>query len=109
MTIIKWAAVGVTVLMGLANFGQITQDVNIGWKILGLVLALAALVAVIGILARKSWGGAAVIGIGATNLLAAVLGALTGLDGWPIGLVLSALGVVLGVVYTPTARPVVAA
>lgn len=109
MTIIKWAAVGVTGLMGLANLGQIAQDVNAGWKILGLALAFAAIVAVVGIIARRSWGAAAVIATGAANLLAAILGAVTGLDGWPIGLVLSALGIVLGVFYPTTTRSAVTA
>jgi hypothetical protein len=109
MVIIKWAAVGVTLLMGLANFGQVTQDVNVGWKIVGLVLALAALAAVVGVVVRASWGTAAVIAIGAVNVVAAIIGAFADVEGWPIGLVLSALGAVLGAVYASTGRQVVAA
>ncbi len=109
MAIVKWAAVAVTLLMGLGNFGQIDQDTTTGWKIFGLVLAAAALVAVVGFIARKSWAATAVIAIGAVNLLAAIIGAVAGLDGWPIGIVLSALGIVLGAVYRPTARKAVAA
>ncbi len=109
MAIVKWAAIGVTLLMGLANFAQIAQDLNAGWKILGLVLAFAALVAVVGFVARKSWGIPAVIAIGAVNLVAAIIGAVAGVDGWPVGLVLAALGILLGAVYAPTARSAVAA
>lgn len=109
MTIVKWAAAGVTLLMGLANLGQIAQDVSLALKILGVALALAALVAVVAVLARRRWGAAAVITIGAANLGAAIIGAVAGVDGWPVGLVLAALGIVLGAVYAPTAGSAVTA
>ncbi len=102
MTIVKWAAVVVTLLMGLANLGQTAQDVSVALKVLGVVLGLAALVAVVGVLARRRWGAAAIIAIGAGNLGAAIIGAVAGVDGWPIGLVLAALGIVFGGVYAPT-------
>ncbi|MGA9102547.1 hypothetical protein [Aeromicrobium sp.] len=109
MTIVKWAAIGVTLLMGLANFGLIAQDLNIGGKILGVVLALAALVAIVGVIARKGWGVPAVIAVGAFNLVGAIIAAVAGMDGWPIGAVLSALGIIFGVVYRTDSRPAVAA
>ena len=109
MGIVKWAAIGVTALMGLANVGLLGQDVAVVWKVLGVVLALPPLAAVVGLIARKAWGRSAVIAIGAINVAAAVIGAVAGLDGWPIGLVLSALGVVLGVVYVPSSRTAVLA
>ncbi len=109
MPIVKWAAIGVTLLMGLANLGQISQDLNVGWKVVGLVLALAAVVAVAGFVVRASWGTAAIIAIGAANLVAAIVAAVAGVDGWPLGLVLAALGIVFGAVYAPAARSAVAA
>lgn len=109
MVIVKWAAIGITVLMGLANLGQIAQETSVGWKVLGLVLAFAALVAVAGFAARKPWGATAVIAVAAVNLVGAVIGAITGQDGWPVGLVLSVLGIVLGAVYLQAARPAVVA
>ena len=42
MRIAKWAAIAVTVLMGLANIGLIAQS-NLALKILGAVLAAAAM------------------------------------------------------------------
>ena len=109
MAVVKWAAAAVTVLMGLANLGQVAQDNSVGWKVLGLVLAAAALVAVVGLIAGRHWGTTAVIGIGAVNLVAAIIGAVVGLDGWPVAGVLSALGIVLGTVYTPASHSAVAA
>ena len=109
MGIVRWAAIAVTALMGLANFGLIGQDVAGAVKVLGVVLALAALAALVGLATRTSWGRSAAIAIGAINAVTALVGAFTGLDGWPIGLVLSALGVVLGAVYSPASRTAVAA
>ena len=109
MAIVKWALIGVTLLMGLANFGQIAQDLNPAWKIVSLVLALAAIVAIVGLVARKSWGTPAIIAIAAVNLVGAIIGAVGSLEGWAVGLVLSALGIILGVVYSPTSRSAVAA
>ncbi len=109
MPIIKWSTVGVTLLMGLANAGQVGQEVDVAWKVLGVVLGLAALGAIFGVLARASWGATALVAVAAVNVLGAVIGAVAGQEGWPIGLVLSVLGVVLGGVYVSTARVAVAA
>ncbi len=109
MTVIKWAAVAVTLLMGLANLGQIAQDTAVGWKVLSLVLATAALVAIVGFIARRRWGTIAVIALGAVNLGAAITAAVAGFDGWPIGVVLSTLAVVLGTVHLPASRSAVTA
>ena len=38
MSNVKWAVVAVTLLMGVANLGQVAQDSTAGWKVLGLVL-----------------------------------------------------------------------
>ena len=108
MAIVKWSAIGVTLLMALANVGQIAQDINLGWKILGVVLAFAALVAAIGVVTGKSWGVPAIIAVGSANLLGAIVAGFAGLDGWPIGVVLAALAVVSAAVYRPHARSAVA-
>ena len=69
--------------------------------------AVAALVAAFGFAARKPWGARATIAVGAVNLVAAVVGAILGQDGWPVGLVLSGLAVVLTVVAGSGTRRVV--
>jgi hypothetical protein len=106
MAIAKWAAVAVTLLMGLANLGLIAQS-NFGLKILGPILAAAALGAVTGLATHKDWGTHAVIAVGTANLVATIVGAIVGLDGWPVGLVLSGLAIVLAAVSNPGTRRVV--
>jgi hypothetical protein len=108
MGIAKWAAIAVTVLLGLANLGLIAQT-NLGLKILGPILAVAALGAVVGFATHRSWAARAVIAVGAVNLIAAVVGAVVGMDGWPVGLVLSGLAIVLAAVSNPDTRRVVTA
>jgi hypothetical protein len=104
----QWAAIAVSGLMGLANLGLITQS-NVGLKIIGPVLAAAAMAAIIGFATRRPWGAHAVIAVGAVNLLTSVAGAVVGLDGWPVGLVLSGLAIVLTAVSNPRDRKVVTA
>jgi hypothetical protein len=106
MGIAKWAAIAVTLLMGLANLALVGQS-TLGLKILGPVLAVAALGAVVGLATQRSWGARAVIAVGAINLVAAIVGAIVGLDGWPVGLVLSGLAIVLAAVSNPGTRRVV--
>jgi len=103
MAIAKWAAVAVTFLMGLANAGLVLQE-NLGLRVLGSVLAVAAAASLVGLIAAKSWGAGAVIAVGAVNLVCALIGAFAGLEGWPLGLVLSALGIVLGTLSKPRNR-----
>lgn len=108
MAIARWAAAAVTLLMGLANAGLVTQD-NLALKVLGPVLALAALAAVVGIVTAKQWGVGAVIAVGALNLLASVVAAISGQSGWPISLVLSVLAIVLSTASQSRATGSVAA
>ena len=105
MGIAKWAAVAVTVLMGLANLGLVGQS-HLGLQILGPILAVAALVAVVGLATHRSWGVRAVIAVGVVNLVGAIVGAIAGLDGWPVGVVLSGLAIVLTAVSNPHTRTV---
>ncbi len=108
MAVAKWAAVAVTLLMGLANAGLVLQE-NAGLRVLGPALAVAAVVSVFGFVSGKPWGAGAVVAVGAANLVCAVVGAFAGLEGWPLGLVLSALGIVLGAVARPSSRRAVVA
>ncbi len=101
--ITKWAAVAVTSLLGLANIGLVASS-HLSLKILGPVLAVAAVIAVVGLLTARSWGTQSVIAVGAGNLVAAFAGALAGVSGWPVGMVLSGLAIVLAAVSRPAGR-----
>jgi hypothetical protein len=101
--ITKWAAIAVTSLMGLANIGLIASS-HLSLKILGPVLAVAAVISVIGLLTKRPWGTRSVIAVGVTNLIAAIAGALAGVSGWPVGMVLSGLAIVLAAVSSPGSR-----
>jgi hypothetical protein len=101
--ITKWAAIAVTSLMGLANIGLIASS-HLSLKILGPVLAVAAVISVIGLLTKRAWGTRAVIAVGVANLIAAIAGALAGVSGWPVGMVLSGLAIVLAAVSSPGGR-----
>lgn len=109
MPVVKWAAVALTLLMGLANLGQVAQDSTVGWKVLGVALAVTALIAVVAFIVGANWGAAAVITVGVVNLAAAIVAAITGLDGWPVAVVLSTLAVVLVALYTPPTHTTVTA
>jgi hypothetical protein len=106
MRIAKWAAIALTILMGLANLGLLAQS-NLALKILGPILAVAAVGAVVGFATGTSWGARAVIGVAVVNLVTALVGTTLGMDGWPIALVLSGLAIVLTAVSHPGARQVV--
>jgi hypothetical protein len=101
--ITKWAAIAVTSLMGLANIGLLASS-HLGLKILGPVLAVAAVISVIGLLTKRPWGTRSVIAVGVANLIAAVAGALAGVSGWPVGMVLAGLAIVLAAVSSPGSR-----
>ena len=107
MGIAKWAAIALTILMGLANLGQLAQN-SLGLKLLGVVLAAAAFGAAAGLATQRRWGARAVITVGAVNVAVAVIGAMVGADGWPVGLVLSGLAIVLVAVSGPGVRRVAA-
>jgi hypothetical protein len=106
MAIAKWAAIAVTIVMGLANLGLIAQS-NLGLKTLGPILAAAALAAAVGFATHQPWAARAVIAVGAANLIGTVVGAIVGLDGWPVGLVLSGLAIVLAAFASPGTHRVV--
>ena len=100
MRVAKWGAILLTLLMGLANLGELAQS-NETFKFVGPVLAVAAVIAVIGFASARPWGARAVIALGAINLVSAAGAAVAGLDGWPVAIVLSALAIVLTLVSAP--------
>jgi hypothetical protein len=106
MGIAKWAAIAVTALLGLANLGLVAQS-NLGLKILGPIFAVAAVAAVLGFATHRWWGARAVIAVGEVNLITAVVGAVVGMSGWPVGVVLSGLAITLAAVSNPDTRTVV--
>jgi hypothetical protein len=100
MSVVRWAAAAVTILMSLLNLPFVVTDgdsdfpmaVNVAISLLGVV----GIVSAIGLLRKAGWGRPAVLVIGAINLAGAIAALITGMDGAFIGLVLSSLIVVLG-------------
>ncbi len=50
---------------------------------------------------NRIWAIPAVIAVGAADLATALIAAFVGLEGWPVGLVLSGLAIVLAAVAGP--------
>lgn len=104
MRIVRWAAVAVTVLMSLMNLGAAlgSGDDKLSAPILVAIaaLAVAGFVAAIGLALRTVWGRPAVLAVGALNLLGAIIALINGGDGAVIGLVVSALILLLGTLST---------
>jgi hypothetical protein len=99
MKIVKWAAVAVTALFVLMNAGAVLDpgtDVATPYRVVAAVLALAGVVAVVGLAMNATWGKAAVIVVGGLNLATSITGLFTDLDGSALGIVVGGLGVVLG-------------
>ena len=100
MNVARWAAAAVTILMSLMNLPFVVTDggsefplaLNAAISLLGVV----GIVSAIGLLRKAAWGRPAVLAIGAINLAAAIAGIVTGMDGAFIGLVVSSLIIVLG-------------
>ena len=100
MRIVRWAAAAVTILMSLMNLpfavdaGGSNPPPALAWAI--SLLGVLGIVAAIGLLRRAAWGRPAVLVIGAVNLAGAVAALIMGMEGAVIGLVVSSLIVVLG-------------
>ena len=100
MSVVRWAAAAVTILMSLMNLPFVVTDgdsdfplaLNAAISLLGVV----GIVSAIGLLRKAGWGRPAVLAIGAINLAGAIAAVVTGMDGAFIGLVVSSLIVVLG-------------
>lgn len=100
MNVVRWAAAAATILMSLMNLPFVVTDggsdfplaVNAAISLLGVL----GIVSAIGLLCKTAWGRPAVLAIGAINLAGAIAAVITGTDGAFIGLVVSSLIVVLG-------------
>lgn len=94
----RWAALP-TLLMALMNVGAALPaaetDTPVGVNLACAVLGLAGLIAGIAILRGVSWAVAAVVAVGAFNLIGAVVALIAGWEGAPIGIVLSVAALVL--------------
>ncbi len=98
MKAVKWAAVAVTALFALMNFGAIFEsDLDTPYRVLGAVLAVVGAVAATALGTGRAWGRASVVVVGAVNLVTSITGLLTDQEGAVIGIVVGGLGVVLGV------------
>lgn len=111
MRILSWAAVAVTALFALMNLGAALGDgeSDAGLRLLGAVLCIAGLAAAAGLATRRPWGRAAVIGVGAANVAAAVIGLVVGAQGAVVGLVVGGLCIVLGALARQPVEQTVAA
>ena len=103
MKIIRWAAVAVTALFVLMNAGAVLDPVQPAWvTVAAAVLAVAGLLAGLGLALNKRWGWAAVVAVGALNCLGAVSTLLFGGEGFAIGLMVGGLAVLLGILARPS-------
>jgi len=109
MRFVRWAAAAVTILMSLMNLPFAVDDGGsnfpqaLNWSI--TLLGVLGIVAAIGLLRRAAWARPAVLAIGAVNLAGAIAGLIFGLEGAIIGLVVSSLIVVLGLLTPASDRP----
>ena len=109
MSVVRWAAAAVTILMSLMNLPFVVTDgdsdfplaLNAAISLLGVV----GIVSAIGLLRRAAWGRPAVLVIGAINLAGAIAASIIGMEGAFIGLVVSSLIVVLGLLTPGDKEP----
>jgi hypothetical protein len=106
MRIIRWAAAAVTVLMSLMNLpivfeaGSQKIPTAIAWAI--TVLGVVGIAAAIGLIRRARWGRPAVLAVGALNAVGAVIALINDSEGAVIGLVVSTLILVFGLLTSDT-------
>ncbi len=104
MKLLRWAAAAAVTLMSLMNVGAGTDDQTSGAVIvLGVALGVAGLVAAFGLVRQLGWGAPAALAISAVNLVMGIIGATAGWDGAAIGIVVSAVGLVLTLLSSSTA------
>lgn len=97
MKAVTWAAVAVTALFALMNLGAVFEsEVDTPYRIVGAVLAVVGAGAAAGLGTGQPWGRASVVSVGALNVIASIIGLLVDQEGAVIGIVVGALGVVLG-------------
>jgi hypothetical protein len=108
MRAFRWLAAAFTILMSLMNLPFIVTDggsdfpvaLNAAISLLGVL----GIVSAIGLLRRASWGRPAVLAIGVINLAAAVAALIAAVEGAVVGLTVSSLIVVLGLLTPGTER-----
>jgi hypothetical protein len=105
MRILTWAAVAVTAMFVVMNLGIAFDTSQAGWvRSFGVALGLIGIAATFGLATGRSWGRVAIIGVGALNVSASILGLVAGLDGSVVGLVVGGLGVLLGTLVADQSR-----
>jgi hypothetical protein len=105
MRILRYSAAAVTILMALMNLPFALGEGVVGWLV--ALVGVIGLVAAVALLRRMPGAPWAVTAVGVVNLAGAVLALGLDRDGAAVGLVVSALGTVLGAACLrgPTAQP----
>lgn len=97
MKLIRWAAVAVTALFALMNLGAALDPEQEGWvRAVGAPLALAGVVAAVGLARDAGWGRPAVIAVGALNVAGGIAALVADEPGGAVGIVVGGLAVILG-------------
>jgi hypothetical protein len=97
MKLIRWAAVAVTALFALMNLGAALDPEQQGWvRAVGAPLALAGVVAAVGLARDAGWGRPAVIAVGAINVASGIAALIADEPGGAVGIVVGGLAVILG-------------
>jgi hypothetical protein len=110
MKFVRWAAALVLALMSLMNLGSATGDgTGAGLIVAGILLGVPGLIAVYGLFRDRTWAPPLAAGVGAINLLLAVIGIAAGWPGAAIGTTVSAVGLALVLPFVLRRRTAVAA
>lgn len=97
MKLVRWAAVAVTALFALMNLGATLDPEQEGWvRAIGAPLALAGVVAAVGLARDAGWGRPAVIAVGALNIASGLAALAADESAGAVGIVVGGLAVVLG-------------
>jgi hypothetical protein len=95
MKVVHWVAIVALALLTLMNLGSVTSGWAAGAIVLGVALGVAGLVALYGMIRRTSWSPVVALIVGAANVVGAVIGMIAGWDGWPVGLTVSVITMIL--------------
>jgi hypothetical protein len=95
MKVVHWVAIVALALLTLMNLGSVTSGWAAGAIVLGVALGVAGLVALYGMIRRTSWSPVVALIVGAANVVGAVIGMIAGWDGWPVGLTVSVITLIL--------------
>jgi hypothetical protein len=95
MKVTHWAAIVALTLLTMMNLGSVTSGWSAGVIVLGVALGVAGLVALYGMIRRTSWSSVVALIVGAANLVAAIIAMIARWDGWPVGLTVSVVTMIL--------------